>query len=277
MDDVVGSNDELHHLARGDDHPLVGGEQRRAVEIGAVALVLGPRRVVALFQDIAVEGDAIVRIIVRPIPLVAGDLDRHVRRRRRILRAEQPDRGDCDPDQDEHRNQRPDHLDKGVVRIARRRRIAAAPVAVDRPQQQAEHEDADQGDDAHQPEIVEMRGALSERRNLFFNPQGAGNGHADPGRRDLMADAAIDDRRGSSRGGGRRRSSSFILSRRAGGRLCGRRCKAGRGQGDRPSNQFHSQPRLRAVRLETQVRAPRFGRLYRRGFREPQAPVPDNS
>ena len=86
---------------------------------------------------------------------MAGDLDRDVGGRRRILMAQQPDRGDRDRDQDQHRHQRPDDLDRGVVRVARRRRVGAAAKADHRVQQQAEHEDADDRAQRQQPVVME--------------------------------------------------------------------------------------------------------------------------
>ena len=55
---------------------------------------------------------AIVGILVGPIPLVADHLDGQVGRRRRILVAQQADRGDRDRHQDQHRDQGPDDLDQ---------------------------------------------------------------------------------------------------------------------------------------------------------------------
>ena len=78
-----------------------------------------------------------VGIFIVPIPLVADRLDREVGRGRIILMGEQPDRGHRDRHQDQHRHQRPDDLQRGIVGGARRRRIGAAPVAEDRPSRAA--------------------------------------------------------------------------------------------------------------------------------------------
>ena len=122
-------------LPTGTTMPLVDRQQRRAVGVGAEALA---GRDVGLFLE-HVRDDlepAIVGILVGPVPLVAGHLDRQVGLGRRILMAQQADRRDRDRDQDQHRDQRPDDLEHGVVGGPRRHRVGAAAVADHRVGQQ---------------------------------------------------------------------------------------------------------------------------------------------
>ena len=61
---------------------------------------------------------------MRPVPGVAGGLDGQVGRRERVLEVEELEGGDGDRHQDQDRDHRPQHLERGVVRGARRRRVA---------------------------------------------------------------------------------------------------------------------------------------------------------
>ena len=158
----------------------------------------------------------------------------------------------------------------------------------ERKDQEDEDEDADERAKGQQPIVVEGQCFLADRRNLVLNSLAA-VGLADPGRWKCMADAAVDDRRLGrvrlarvlSRPGRRRRRcrsagrSCAILGRRGRRSLRGCRCHASRGQSNRPSNQSHCHPGLRALEPDTREPRPRkFGGLYRRGFSQPQAGVP---
>ena len=83
-----------------------------------------------------------------PLPLVASDLDGHVRCRSIALRQQGLRRGDGHTDEDEERDDRPDHFDGGIfveVRSLVPDRFSVLPDGVEhRPEHQ--HED-DQTDD----------------------------------------------------------------------------------------------------------------------------------
>ena len=185
-----------------------------------------------------------IGIFIFPIPLVADRLDGEIGRGRRILVGEKPDRGHRDDDQDQHRNQRPDHFERGIMGVARRRRVGAAPVADDHPAEQRQHEQRDHRDQRHQDDVVEPGGLVADRADLVLKPVAAvGLAHA---RRRRGA-------RCGGRGRGRGVGRSLLADGRRGrnGGRCGRRGRGerrggrqaeGGGNGDQLGESLHLRP-----------------------------------
>ena len=123
------------------------------------------------------------------MPLRARDLDLHVGGGDRQLFGEQLERGNGDDDQNQHRQHRPQHLDHGVVRRLGRNRIGLVVEFPNDVGQQRQHEQADDGDDRHQPKIVEILDIARDFRHRRLKADLAGNrgadgfgrGHADSG------------------------------------------------------------------------------------------------
>ena len=196
---------------------------------------------------------AIVGILVGPIPLVTDHLDGEIGRRRRILRRQQPDRRDRNRHQDQHRNQRPDDFQQGVMRGARRLRIGAAAEAEHGVGQQDQHEQADHQAHQQQRAIVEAGGALAIGGELLLQAKALGGRHAD-------ARGRCGRGEGRRRRGGGNRVVGDIRSDRLADRLAGRLdfvhlrrgswrlCQARRRghcqccKGDCPTGEFHSSP-----------------------------------
>ena len=141
--------------------------------------------------------------------------------------------------------------------------------------------DADDRAQRQQPVVVEADGFAADRRDLLLDAHAA-VGLADARRRASRTwptraghDAAGRRHRACRRSARCRPAASPSAGAAAGVlvglaqlavRLRRRRCKPGRGQGDRPSNQSHRHPRSHALEPEAQDRAAGFARLYRRGF-----------
>ena len=103
-------------------------------------------------------------ILVGPVPLMAGDLDRHVRVRHPVHVIHQLEGRDRDDDQDQHRHDRPQDLDDGVVRGARRHRVAPVVEAHDHIEQQPHDKDRDQKDDDQELVVERVQPVLDRGR-----------------------------------------------------------------------------------------------------------------
>ena len=75
MQNIVGSDQDPDFLARGHDQRLIDFEQIM-LALRLLIVDLGRRR-----SKIAVEAHPLVQVIIVPLPLIAGHLDRHVGRR----------------------------------------------------------------------------------------------------------------------------------------------------------------------------------------------------
>ncbi len=118
----------------------------------------------AVRNEVAVEGEPVlVGIFIRPVPLMPGDLDRHVRVRHPVHVIHQLEGRDGDNDQDQHWHDGPQHLDDRVVRGTRRHRVARVVEANHDVEQQAQHEQRDQRDDDQQL-VVKRRQTVLDRR-----------------------------------------------------------------------------------------------------------------
>ena len=146
---------------------------------------------------------AIVGIGIGPEPLVSGDLDgQGISRCRFELLGQKIDRGNGDTDQDQHGHQRPYDFDQRVVAVLRRDRIGPAVIAGHHPQQQEQHEQADDRDDRQKHAIVHPQSIFTERRILRLEIDPLINRHALARRRHHRRPC-----RSSSRGGGGSRVS----------------------------------------------------------------------
>ncbi len=150
----VGSGDEEPHLGTDrDDHRRIRGQQPR----------LAGLQITVCHHD-AVEPDfAVVGIFVRPVPLVARRLDRDVGLFRAVQVIEQPERGNRDTDEDDHRHHRPQHLHQRIVRGAARHGVALLAEPPHHVEQQQQNEHRDHRDD-HQKQVMECREPLHRRR-----------------------------------------------------------------------------------------------------------------
>ena len=115
MDHVGAGDQHVHDLVHRHDHFVVDGEQAR---LAGLEILVGDH------QRVEFE-IAVIRIVVAPVPLLAGRLHGQVGLRHVELEEQQPERRHRDRHQDDDRNDRPDHLEQRVVGGARRRRIGA--------------------------------------------------------------------------------------------------------------------------------------------------------
>ena len=112
MDDVGGGRNDADLLADRHHHLVVDFEQ--------VVLALGRRALDLLARrgERGHEADALAlaaQIVVAPLPLVAGDLDRHVRSRGVLLRDNHLGHRPGDDYEHDRRDDRPEKLDGGVL------------------------------------------------------------------------------------------------------------------------------------------------------------------
>ena len=122
MDHVAGGDEHVHHLVDRHQDLVVDGEVARHL-LGRHAGLDGVLALLVL-QHHRIDADALVGILVRPVPGMADGLDRQVGRRKGVLEVEELEGGDGDRHQHEHRQHRPQDLDRRVVRGARRDRVA---------------------------------------------------------------------------------------------------------------------------------------------------------
>ena len=105
----------MDDVARRHQHADFGvdGNDERIVDLEKIVLALG----FAVFDlrerrsEIRIETEALLQVIVAPFPLVSGDFDRHVGRRRVVHREHGLRRRIGHEQQDQKRNDRPDDLD----------------------------------------------------------------------------------------------------------------------------------------------------------------------
>ncbi len=160
VDDVGRGGFDVNHGIDRQNHLVVGFEQVRnmlGVRLGEVGCV----RQQARFD----VGNAQFRIVVGPVPLVAGRLDHHVGGRHVVIFAQQRQREEGDDHQDRDRNDGPGNFDGGIVRELGGVGVRTLVVAHDDPYQQQQHEQADDRDHREQDGIVEpFRMDLQRRR-----------------------------------------------------------------------------------------------------------------
>ena len=119
---------------------------------------------IGLRDDVAVEVEpTLVGILIRPVPLMSGDFDRHVRVRHPVHVIHQLEGRYRDNHQDQNRHHGPEHLDDGIVRGPRRHRVAFVTKANDDVEQQTQDEESDQKDD-DQELVVKCRQPVFDRR-----------------------------------------------------------------------------------------------------------------
>ena len=152
MDDVRAGGLNPDHLVDRHHHLVIDPEQPGL-------LVLGQQRIELEF--------AVVGIGVAPVPLLAGGLDCQVGLGNVELLKQQPERRHRDADQDQHRNQRPGHLDQGVVGGPGGHRVGLGVELDDNDDQQRQNEQRDDGDQ-HQQEIVKPGDVVHHRRARFL-------------------------------------------------------------------------------------------------------------
>ena len=208
-----GGLDPQRH-AGGHHHALVHGELRRFAAGDRIFI----RKHVRDHFDIAVIG-----VGVAPIPLVSGRLDRdRFFRRGFVLTREQRDRRNRDNHQDDDRDNRPDHFDHGVVCRFGRNRVRTAVEAHDHPQQQTKNQQADQGDDRKQDDIVHPQRIFAVVGVLIL--EGQAGTHVGLGRsRHALARFGLHRRVGADRFGRCGFPCACFLRRSRGGdfRACG--------------------------------------------------------
>jgi hypothetical protein len=120
-------------------------------------------------------GDLLVRVLVAPVPLIAGGLHRHVGLGHVVVGEQKLEREDGDAHQDQDGEGRPDDLDRGVVGELRGDRIGLLPEAHDDVDQQAQHEERDERDDRHQDHVVEEDRVVLQRRRRRLQVDRAGS------------------------------------------------------------------------------------------------------
>ncbi len=174
MDHVRAGGEDAHDLVHRHDHLVVDRQEPRLV--GLELLRLEHQRIELEF--------AVVRIAVAPIPLLAGRLHGQVGRRRVELEKQQLERRDRDEHQDRDRNQRPGHLNQGVMRGARGHRIGPGIEPNDHDDQQDEHEQRDRSDPIEQV-VVEPDDVVHHWRDRLLQPDLPGrrlpdSGHGHP-------------------------------------------------------------------------------------------------
>src|SRR5215471_15978592 len=101
VNDVVRSDQDAYLLADRDDERIVDLEQV-VFTLRLLPVDLLPGR-----REIAVEAEAVIEIVVAPLPLVPGDLDRHVGPARVLHRQNRLCRREGHEEQDKKRNDRP--------------------------------------------------------------------------------------------------------------------------------------------------------------------------
>ena len=130
-------------LLTGTTISLSAAEQARLV--GLQVLGLGDH------VRIELEAAALIgRILVAPVPGIAGRLHHDVGRRRHQLLAQEAEGGDRDGHEDQHRDDGPGHLEQGVVGGLRRGRVLVLVEAHHDHEEQRQHEQADRCDQPHE-------------------------------------------------------------------------------------------------------------------------------
>src|SRR5450631_443429 len=158
MDDVAGGNQDAYAFSHGHDHRLIDFEQVM-LALGLQIVNLGKRRL-----EIADEAESIIDVVVAPLPLVAGDLDGHVRHGRVLHRQNRLGRGKRHEQQNEKRDDGPDDLDHRV--LVKLRRLMALGLAVGEDRIEHHREDADEDHDADPHDVnVEIEYLLADRRD----------------------------------------------------------------------------------------------------------------
>ncbi len=145
VDHVVGGDEQAHLLAHGHDHGVVHLEQ----VVGALllALLLPFLDLRARGRQARVELHAVLEVVVLPGPLVGRHLDGEVGVGR-VLHVEDGLGGRVGhADEDDERDDRPDHLDRRVLVEVGGLGPQALPVLEDRVEHRPEHDHED--DDAH--------------------------------------------------------------------------------------------------------------------------------
>ena len=168
LDPESGHRPGVDHVVGGDQHPdlLADRHDHRVVDLEQVMLAL---RFLAMdlhvrCGEIAVEAEAVVEIVVAPLPLVAGHLDGHVRRAGILHRQDRLGRREGHEQQDEEGDHRPDHFDDGV--FVKLRSLVSLGLAVreDRIEHHREHADEDHDADPHDVR-VKVEDLRSDRRD----------------------------------------------------------------------------------------------------------------
>ena len=165
--------DDADLLVDGHDHFVVDFHQVvLAARLGGGLARLADLR--ARRGEVGDERDALafaLQVVVAPFPLHAGGLDGDVRLRQFELLRQQPKRGDRDHDEDQHRHDRPGHLEQGVVSGLRRDGVRLLVEADHADADQHHHEEADHRDDGEQQVVVEAVDVA--RRRLMAQSCGA--------------------------------------------------------------------------------------------------------
>ncbi|MNR30718.1 hypothetical protein D3C85_1481860 [compost metagenome] len=115
------------------------------------------------------EGDAVVEVVVVPLPLVAGNLDGQLGTGAALLLQDQPCRRPRHRHQDQQRNQRPDDLDGGVFVEVFRLMAGGLAMTQDGPEHHAEYQHEDAAGDVQQQhvQVVDiLRDAGDRRRQI---------------------------------------------------------------------------------------------------------------
>ena len=116
-----------------------------------------------------------VRILVGPVPLVAGCLYRDVGLRNALLLEQHRQRNHSDPHQNDYRNHRPRKFETQIVREFGRNGIHAAVVPHDHPKQQSQDERANRRDYVVEQPVqpVDVPGHLGNGRleAVFVRPR----------------------------------------------------------------------------------------------------------
>ena len=160
-------------VVRGRDDPdfLVDRHDERVVDFLQIGVGDGllAHHFIARGGQRRQEADALARalhVVVAPLPLVAGDLDREIGVRRVLHRDDGLRRRQRHQHDDDERHDRPDDLDgRALMEISGLEAFGFA-VREDRIEHHAEHADEDHRteDQHHRVEIVELLGDLRDRR-----------------------------------------------------------------------------------------------------------------
>src|SRR4029450_10405105 len=136
VDHVVGLDLNLDVLTDRHHNLVVDGQEARLAffEVGVL-------------HDDRIEVDALIGIVVGPVPLAAGGGDGEGRLGKIVLGEQEPEGRDGDGYQDQDWDNRPGSLDRSVVRGARGLRVGVLVEAPHHVDEQAENKEGDQRDD----------------------------------------------------------------------------------------------------------------------------------
>ena len=179
VDHVGGRDEHAHLLADRHDERVVHVEQVVVDLVHVDAGVHLPRLVVRGRQR-REERDALVDVVVLPLPLVARDLDRQLRAARVLDLDQRACRRDRHGDEDDHRDQRPDDFGARAVVERGRHRALRLTERRDRVDHHAEHGHGDRDADPEDQHVqaVDLAAQLGDAFAQVQGPGGHGGARA---------------------------------------------------------------------------------------------------